>query len=968
MKSKIGGGLMLLSLIIFSLFLFSYNGNPPNGKTGAPGEGLCSDCHNPNGVGFAGNLEIAGLPAVIEAGNLYQLTVTSSYSNGSPLKAGFQMVGLDGSNNNAGTLSNPSSNTVLTNSGGRNYHEHNPAENFNAGSSISWNVDWTAPNGPNGETITFYASSIIANGTGNNQGDDLVITTASGTLNVSIDPLEIEIVSQSDITCFGYNDGQAEVTVMGGQPPYSYLWSNGETTNPSMNLELGTNTLVVTDDLGSNIQIEIEISEPEELMIVNDEATSNTCPDSEDGYIYAEAEGGTPPYNYEWSNGGNGQDIEMLGEGTYFLTVTDAHDCTVSLSWDLETQFEAPDVDILGTDEICVGGIGELSVEDIYEFYEWSTGEISASIEIESAGIYSVTVADFNGCMGEAEINVFELESPFADIEETENNFCNGIGTAILLATENGVDYLWSTGEITQSIEISSEGTYSLTVTNFDGCIASDSYIFEAPEDLNVFVDTLVINKCNGDSSAWVIMNASGGIAPYVFTWIDSVHEDTMVYFVGDTIFNLQQGTYEMMVDDLNDCRDYKLFTITDPSPLVSNLTYSGESAAGENDGQASVLPEGGTPPYQDVMWNNGATGNEITGLSPGNYSVTITDANGCVLEEIFVISSGDCNIIANNEIENVNCFSESNGSVTVTLTNALAPIQYVWSNGTITSSGVLDNISAGSYSTTITDANNCEIVLEDIVVTEPDQLVLTIDLMHESEKGKNDGSANVSIIGGLLPYSITWSNGQQNNSIENLEPGDYSVTVTDANGCSVEESFIILVGNIPDKDGDGFNAEEDCDDTNADINPNAIEIPNNDVDENCDGIILIIDEDGDGFNSDEDCDDTNPNINPDAEEIPDNGIDENCDGMDLITATSEVEENFIQLFPNPSKGFVNISINCEDSFSINIFTLSGKKLPFIRIKNTLNISDYKKGVYLVKLMNNSTQEVYVKKIVVLEE
>jgi len=958
-----------LSSILFGLsvfMLFSYSNNPPNGKTGAPGDGLCIDCHTVNAGGYNGSVEITGLPDDIVAGNMYELTITTSFTTGNPVKTGFQMVGLDGSSNNAGTLSNPSVSTVLTFSGGRDYHEHNPAVNFGSGSSVSRTVDWLAPSGPDGETITFYAASVIANGSGNT-GDDVVTTNVSGTLSVIVAPLEIVVVDETGLSCFGSMDGSAEVQVTGGQEPYTYLWGNGETSNPAVELEPGTNEVEVTDALNNTIGTTVFISEPDELLIINDLVIDNSCPESEDGSISADATGGTSPYSYAWSNGSSDEQIDFLMAGFYTLTLTDANNCETTMDWEVLNTFESPSFSISGPDEICSGQEALLFTDQDFVSYEWSTGDFTSTIMINQAGFYSVTVQDDNGCEGIAFFDVFEIEGPDAQIMELSNDFCQGTGSAALTALENGMDYIWSTGEMTQEITVNTAGIFSVTVSNASGCESVATYLVEIPEILVAQTDTIVHNTCYGDNSAMVVVNAMGGIAPYEFIWYDEMNNDTLFFNPGDTIFDLTAGNYMFLVADATACMDTMDVQVLDPAAIISNLTYEGESESGADDGQASVDPEGGTLPYMEVQWSNGSTGNQISGLAPGSYSVSITDANGCELSEAFIISPGDCNIAATAQTVSVTCFGDSDGMIGLTIENGTEPYQFNWSNGNNTSEPQINNLSAGVYQVTISDAGGCQWVLTDLNVTQPEEMMLNIEVTNETQQGQNDGTASASISGGVEPYILNWSNGMQGNMIFHLEPGTYELSVTDANGCEKVDSFVVLSGGLIDADNDGYTSDEDCDDSDPDINPGAEEIANNDVDENCDGEILIIDMDGDGFNSDHDCDDNNPEINPDAEEIANNGIDEDCDGMDLVTGTENIETVQLKLFPNPVRSIVNVSLNSEKEITVELFSLTGEKQQINRNGDLIDLSHLENGIYVMKVNENNSGLEWVRRVAVLK-
>lgn len=211
-------------------------------------------------------------------------------------------------------------------------------------------------------------------------------------------------------------------------------------------------------------------------------------------------------------------------------------------------------------------------------------------------------------------------------------------------------------------------------------------------------------------------------------------------------------------------------------------------------------------------------------------------------------------------------------------------------------------------------------------------------------------GFIDLTIQGGLPPYNITWSNGESSEDLGNLEPGIYTAVITDDSGCLSEITAEIT--QLIDQDMDGFEESEDCDDNNAAINPDADEIANNDIDEDCDGIALVIDEDMDGFNSDEDCNDTNPAINPDADEIANNGIDENCDGEDLVSSVYDEQRARVNIYPNPFNSTLIIENNVK-KWKWKIFSADGKIISdgkSIQETEYINTSDWQHGLYFLQI------------------
>ena len=394
---------LLRFLAGFSIILvLAFSSNPPNGRTGAPGDGLCSDCHS--GGAQTGNVMITGMPATVTPGQTYTLTVISTTTSSSVL-AGFQMVGLhDDGNVNAGSMDNASAGSTITVVGsGRSYHEHNPAAGFGGGTTVSWTVDWTAPvSGPDGD-ITFYAASVLANGNSNNGGDGVVTTNVSGDFT-GIDPLMADITVSTPESCVGANDGTATVSVTGGTPPYSYSWSNGETGQTATMLPAGNQGVTVTDDNSETATAMMFVGSP--TPILPNAAVDNhiTCNGDNDGQASTNPTGGTPPYTYAWTDGQNTMTASALTPGIHGVTVTDANMCTGTAN----VTINEPDLLVLDPivqENISCNGFNDgtatvaaMGGSPNYT-YGWSNGQAGPTANNLTPGLHTVTVTDANNCM-----------------------------------------------------------------------------------------------------------------------------------------------------------------------------------------------------------------------------------------------------------------------------------------------------------------------------------------------------------------------------------------------------------------------------------------------------------------------------------------------------------------------------------------------------------------------------------------
>ncbi len=611
---------------------------------------------------------------------------------------------------------------------------------------------------------------------------DAVNCAIAGCVTVTIEAPTINLIT-NDITCNGYDDGSITADATGSMPPYTYLWSTGETTQTISNLAPGSYTVTVTGSNGCSATATGTVSEPPPLTATIS-GNDPTCAGSTNGSAMVVASGGTPPYSYLWNTGATTPVITNLPEGNYSVTVTDANGCDISLSITL-TEQSAITVVASSTDETCSGyndGTATATASNGVPpyTYQWSNGQNGSFIDNLPPGTYSVTATDAVGCTASTSVVVLPANPFSVSITSTDVTSCNGSdGTATAMPSggAGGYTYLWNTGETTQTITGLSAGTYVVVVTDANGCTATASVTITAPASPMVGVMT-TDETCSGDEDGTATAVVVGGTPPYTYLW--NTGETTA------SIANLPPGVYTVTVTDANGCTDTASGVVAAGTLVQLMLSGQDVSCFGYSDGGATAVPFDGTPPYS-YLWNTGATSQTISNLPAGTYSVTVTDANGCQASGSIFISEPP-ELTLEVDLNYGDC--STNAAAAVALAEGgTPPYTYTWSTGD--SGPVVMNLPPGDYSVTVMDANGCE-ASQNFTVEDIPPLSLALDVMDVSCYGFADGSITALPTGGTPLYSYVWSTGETTQSISNLAPGVYSVTVTDANGCEAMASATV--------------------------------------------------------------------------------------------------------------------------------------------------------------------------------
>ncbi|MBI4649131.1 MAG: hypothetical protein HY738_21705, partial [Bacteroidia bacterium] len=402
-------------------------------------------------------------------------------------------------------------------------------------------------------------------------------------------------VTSNDAACYGICDGSATVTATGGTPPYTYLWSTGDTATTANNLCAGSYNVTVTGNDGCEAFGIADINEPAEM---NADVTSTdiSCNGLNDGTAGVTVTGSVAPYNYLWSTGGTSDTETELAAGAYDVIISDADGCFTSASVTINEPSALSSV-ISSSNVSCNGGNDgsiSLSVSGGTPPYiqQWSAGpSFDPFTDPIPAGVYSVTITDVNGCTATNSVTVTE-PSAITITTNAINASCgnsDGIATAATSGGTSPYTYLWSNGSTTNFIAGVPAGIYTITVTDSNGCTESANVAINetgAPAASATSADATCYSICDGSAT----VTATGGTQPYTYLWSTG---DTAV-----SINNLCAGSYYVTVTGNNGCNAYSAVTINEPELLTITVNVTNASSITATDGSATAVVTGGTAPY----------------------------------------------------------------------------------------------------------------------------------------------------------------------------------------------------------------------------------------------------------------------------------------------------------------------------------------------------------------------------------
>ncbi|MFK8008066.1 MAG: M43 family zinc metalloprotease, partial [Saprospiraceae bacterium] len=687
-------------------------------------------------------------------------------------------------------------------------------------------VDQTNPtcNGGNDGTITILGSGGTGNYTYNiNSGTpqinnvftgltagtyEVEVGDGSSTISINVtltEPTEVIplISTQTDVSCFGENDGIIIVDGAGGTnfgSGYTYSIDNGPftTNNFFTNLVGGVYTIIVRDELNCEGMTSVFINEPSELISFVASEISIDCNGSNTGQVVIGSTGGTPNFLYSFDGGAysNNNVFTNLSQGVYTVATVDLNNCQHSFDVTVvepnAIQFAVSsqtNLNCYGDENGIIevdgqGGTGNLEYQINGQGYQ-SSNQFSNL----SGGTYNLDVSDENGCVESLSVTITEPAELLVELTNQSNVPCFGGNTgSVTINTTggSGTSSIIFDGTTATSNPVTFEnlsaGIYPILVTDENDCTVSSTVeITENPEITLAITSTQNI-LCNGENNGSITAQSIGGSGSFTY-FLNAVSQGS-----NNTFTNLSSGTYIIESIDDAGCSGIETVQITEPAVLEAQiLQQTNLNCFGENNGSIVVNGTGGTGTLQYTLGNETNATGEFNNLSAGNFTIAILDENNCVTSVQAILTQPDELISSIGSQQNIDCFGENDGSVTINSSGGTGTIS-VDLNGSVQIGNAVtfENLSAGTYPVIVIDENNCQ-VNSTVEITENPAVELTIlNSQNINCNGEGNGQIEVQANGGVGNFTY-FLNGvtQGNNSIfTNLSSGSYLIGITDGVGC----------------------------------------------------------------------------------------------------------------------------------------------------------------------------------------
>jgi hypothetical protein len=792
--SALTAGIILLMITSISFNdVHSNTGGAIPGRTSSPSDGLnCTSCHGGTATAQTGWIT-SNVPASgYIPGATYTFTATAVQV--ACVKFGFQISPQSITGTLLGSLI--ATNSTETQIVGTKYITHTATGTSAVGGTKSWSFDWTAP-ATNIGAVTFYGAFVGSNSSNSSSGDAVYTTTL--VVPACTVPATPSLISGNITPCVGSTPSYSISAVSGAT---SYTWAIpsgwlGTSTTASINTTVGALsgniTVTANDACGASAPQALTVT-ASEIATIGISKTNVLCNAGNTGTATATPTGGTAPYSYSWDTSPiqTNATATALAAGVYNVTVNDANGCSKTMSVTI-TEPSSLNATASLTHVLCNGGnTGAATIlgagGTAPYTYSWNTSPVqtTSTATALTAGNYTCTIKDANNCTA---LGLATINQPTALTGTTThtNVLCKGGNSGTATALPSGgtlaYTYSWNTSPIqtTATATNLAIGTYTVTITDANNCTTTAQATITEPTTALSTTSNVVSNVlCNGGTTGSASVVATGGTAGYSYSWNTSPVQTTA------NATNLAAGVYIATVTDAKGCVSNATLTITQPTVLLPNITPSPAYCQGSATGTAAAENPGGTPPYT-YSWNSSPiqTTAFASGLIAGTYTLTITDSNNCVATVNTTITEPTALIVTATQTD-VLCKGGNSGTATATANGGSGGYTYSWNTTPVQTTAVATNLPAGVYTVTATDVNSCTITTN-VTITEPTSAISVSATSTNSSCTTATGTASAIATGGTgtLTYSWNTSPAQPVANATNIASGTYTVTVTDANGCT---------------------------------------------------------------------------------------------------------------------------------------------------------------------------------------
>lgn len=559
--------------------------------------------------------------------------------------------------------------------------------------------------------------------------------------------------SQTNVSCFGGNNGTATAIVSGGSGSYMYSWVPlGATTATASNLSAGTYTAYVLDNGGGGIDtVYLEDFDGTQTWTLNTPTgTNDTDPNQ---WMVSDDEGGVLPTGCGVANNGNAT-LYVVATGAFGSSGASYNAgglCSFGICVTSNYRAESPNISTLGYSSMTLAfdyiGVGDGLNDNASLVYSTNGGSTWTTL---AASLKSNTCANGQGQWTAASYNLPATCNNISNLRIgfvwTNND--DGVGTDPSFACNN-IQILGSTGTTT-------------------ACYVTGNVNITQPTALGAST-TSVATACQGQNNGSATATPSGGTIPYTYSWSNGQTTATAT--------GLAAGNYTCVVKDANNCTYTVSATVVAGAVLNFTTGSSPTSCNGGNDGSASVTVTNGTSPIT-YTWSNGQTGANINNLVAGTYACVFTTANGCTGTASVVVTEPAAMVLTPTLLQ-PNCAGQTTGNISLVVSGGTPNYTYSWNTGLTTAN--ISNLGTGTYTCLVTDGKGCTQTYSG-TITAPTPISLTLSATSANPLG----TATATVSGGTPPYTYSWNTTPPQSTVTatNLAPGQYICIVTDSKGC----------------------------------------------------------------------------------------------------------------------------------------------------------------------------------------